>query len=138
MVFTMDDEQRAVFARALEVMSDFRRVFGKGLDAGTIAEMYVAHHFNLSLTESVIQQGYDAISPSGERYQIKYRADKTQLVLLNNFDFDYLVLVNLDVNHQLSGMWLLTVEQAVELFYEYRGKHRATHKQVKRVGERIV
>lgn len=41
------------------------------------------------------------------RYQIKFRSVGTLNVDLNNFDFDFLVLVNLDDDLSLAGLWLI-------------------------------
>lgn len=140
MQFDMTDERRDVFQRTLAAMAEFKRVFGKTLSADFIAELYVATHFDLDLSEGVNQAGYDAISAEGVRYQVKNRAVSTQNVDINNFNFDYLVLVNLDENYQLIGMWRITTAQAQEIAVS-RGKYlkyQVTQTKIKAVGERIL
>jgi hypothetical protein len=139
MSLTMDDHRRDVFQRTLAAMAEFKRVFGKTLSADFIAELYVATHFELDLSEGVNQAGYDAISAEGVRYQVKNRAISTQNVDINNFNFDYLVLVNLDENYQLIGMWRITTAQAQEIsvFRQDYRKYQVTQTKIKAVGERI-
>lgn len=60
--------------------------------------------------------------------------------MVNNFDFDYLVLVNLSNDYTLSGMWRLPVNGARQIFVlreKYR-KYQATQKSVKANGESIT
>jgi len=57
---------------------------------------------------------------------------------LNNFDFDYIVLVNLDADYRLGGVWRLTVDQ-VRAFCAHRPKfrkHQVTQAQFKREASR--
>jgi hypothetical protein len=48
---------------------------------------------------------------------------EAQNVDLNNFDFDYLVLVILDDEYHLAELWRTTVSEAREIF-TWREKHR--------------
>ncbi len=140
MSLTMDDQRQAVFERTLLAMAEFKQVFGKTLSADFIAELYVATHFGLSLSEGNNQAGYDVISPEGVRYQVKNRAITTLNVDMNNFDFDYLVLVNMNENYQLTGMWRITAALAQEfsVFRQDFRKYQVTQKKLKLVGEQVV
>lgn len=119
-------------------MAKFKRTFGRGVDSSVVAELYVAKELGLQICTGINEPGYDALGPDGERYQIKFR--NAQNVDVNNFDFDYLVLVNLDDDYRLIGAWRITVAQAHEIFTwraKFR-KHQATQAQVKSVAERIL
>jgi hypothetical protein len=37
---------------------------------------------------------------------------------VNNFDFDFLILVNVDDEYRIQGMWRLPVARAKDLFRE--------------------
>ncbi len=59
---------------------------------------------------------------------------------VNNFDFDYLTLVNLGDDYVLKGMWRLYVDDVRELFVfrEKFRKYQATQKAVKAKGSEIA
>ena len=135
----LTSERMATFARALSAMAEFRQVFGRRLDEPVVAEIWVAQELGLEMSPRVNEPGFDLIDPTGVRYQVKYRSINTQNVDVNNFDFDYLVLVNLDEDYRLTGMWCITVEQARRIFTprnKFR-KFQATQKKVKATTERI-
>ena len=135
----LTDQEQRVFRAALETMAAFHKTFERPLDASFIAELYVAQMLKLQISKEVNQPGYDAISKDGQRYQIKYRAAGTQNIDLNNFDFDNLVLVNLDKTYSLIGMWQLSAQQARKIFVareEFR-KHQTTQKKFKEHAEKI-
>jgi hypothetical protein len=123
MSFTMDAYQQDVIERALVAMAEFRQTFGKPLSIDLIAELYVCSRLGLKLSEAINQAGYDALSPEGVRYQVKHRSATTQNIDINSFDFDYLVLVNLDESYRLVGMWRITADQA-QSHAVYRPKFR--------------
>ena len=81
--------------------------------------------------------GYDAVDTQGLRYQIKNRA--AQNVDINNFDFDFLILVNLDDVYRVRGMWKLTCEQAQAIFVwrEKYHKYQTTQDSVKKIAIKI-
>lgn len=136
----MNDEQRQVFERTLIAMTEFKRTFGKDPSASFIAELYVAEHFELELLKGQTNKGYDAVSPDGLRYQITYRETNVPQVDINNFDFDYLILVTLDESYHLTGMWSVTQAQAKDIFVQrekYR-KYQTTQSRIKAVGQKIV
>ena len=56
---------------------------------------------------------------------------------MNNFEFDYLVLVNLTDDNGVRGMWRLPVDKARALFVhrERFRKYQATQKAVKQNAE---
>lgn len=133
----MEKAGEEVFERALAVMVDFRRTFGRALDVGSVAELHACALFGLEPSQGANHPGYDALDPTGQRYQIKGRAAKQ--VDVNNFEFDYLVLVNLDENYRLAGAWRLTCARAREMLVR-RPKHRkyqASQSVLKRAAERV-
>lgn len=135
------DEQRwRILEQALPVMAEFERAFGRRLDADFIAELHVSKELGLDLCVGINNPGYDASGPEGERYQIKRRSLQTLNVDVNNFDFDHLVLVNLDENYQPVGMWRMTVAEARAVF-TWRGgyrKYQAAQSKVKDHAQRIL
>jgi hypothetical protein len=56
-------------------------------------------------------KGFDLQGTDGTRYQVKGRDATTLNVDINNFDFDYLVLVNLSEDYRPIGMWKLSAEK---------------------------
>jgi len=67
-------------------------------------------------------KGFDLRGADGTRYQVKGRDATVQNVDINDFDFDYLVLVNLADDYRPLGMWKLSVDQARQLAAD-RGKY---------------
>ena len=84
-----------------------------------------------------IEPGFDLVSNEGTRYQVKVRTPSTLNVDVNNFDFDYLILVNLSDDYRMTGIWRLGVDKARSLFThrEKFRKHQATQKAVKDAAE---
>jgi hypothetical protein len=138
MEIIVNDTRRRAFENSIRAMADFKTAFGRGLSSDFVAELYVADELGLTVVDAH-QSGYGALGSGGERYQVKFRSDQTQNVDLNNFDFDYLVLVNLDENFQLVGMWRITTAQAREIFVERANfrKYQASQKGIKNIGEQI-
>ena len=122
-IISLTPQHLEAFEKALQAMAEFKHLFGRPLDEAVVAEIYVAKSLGLGMSHKINEQGYDLISPRGERYQVKYRGARTRNVEVNNFDFDYLVLVNLDEDYRLMGMWCLPVEEARRIF-AFRSKFR--------------
>jgi hypothetical protein len=135
----LDDERSAILDAALPGLVAFKRAFGRDISADFIAELYAARELNLQLPDSGYGRGADATDASGRRYQIKCRQPGTQNVDLNNFEFDVLVLVNLDESYALGGMWTLPVEQVKELSVsrEKFRKFQVTQDRLKRAATRV-
>src|SRR5262249_37018321 len=74
-----------------------------------------ARKYDLTLLAGSNAQGADATDAEGKRYQIKCRTPDVLNVDINNFEFDWIVLVNLDADYHLAGMWRLAVEQVKPL-----------------------
>jgi hypothetical protein len=107
----LTNEGKAVFEATLRALSDFKRVFKRDVTPGFIAELYAARQYELELLAATAA-GADATDSDGKRYQIKYRSPEVLNIDINNFTFDYIVLVNMDADYNVSGTWRLTVEQA--------------------------
>lgn len=132
----ISDHQAQVLEKSIRAMTEFKAVFGRGLSGDFAAELHAAKAFHLRVL-GLNQPGYDALGQNGERYQIKYRSAATQNVDVNSFDFDYLVLVNLDEEYHLTGLWRITASQARDIFtprVKFR-KHQATQNKIKSIGE---
>jgi len=111
MAIELTAKRLAAFDAVLPALSAFKRAFGRDVAPDFLAELYVAKEFKLQLSDRKNEPGADATDEQGRRYQIKYRSPSTQNVDINNFDFDYIVLVNLGDDYGLAGLWRLTVEQ---------------------------
>lgn len=133
----MNDERLRVFEDALSAMAEFKRAFGRGLDSAFVAELYAEKELGVEICVGSNMRGFDARDPNGQRYQIKFR--NAQNVDVNNFDFDCLVLVNVDDDYRLVGMWRMTAAQAREVFTwrESGRRYQATQDRIKSVAERI-
>lgn len=131
MTITLNDKNIGIFKQAIEVMAEFRRTFGRELKPDFVAELYAAYELGLEVFLSPNEPGYDAVDPTGKRYEIKER--NAQNVDLNSFNFDYLILVNLDEDYHLLGMWKLSRERAQSIFVkrEKFKKYQATQDKVK-------
>ena len=134
---TVTDTKRTAIRNALEALVQFKREFNRDLSASLLAELYVALELDLVPASGLNQQGYDLISADGKRYQVKQRGYGVLNVDVNNFEFDYLVLVNLTDDYRVDGMWRLSVEKARTLFVRRENfrKYQATQKSVKQNGE---
>ena len=136
----LDGETSRVFENTISAMVEFKRVFGKHAQPATLGELYAAKELGLEVNPNSTQPGFDAIDIMGKRYEVKERSLATRNVDVNNFDFDYIVLVNLDDKYQLAGMWRATVTQAKEIFTR-RGKFRkyqVTQKKFKSIVECLI
>lgn len=135
----MDAERSRVFRNMISAMAEFKSVFQRDVDKSFVAELYTAEKFGLKINSKENEPGFDAIDVTGKRYEIKYRKP-TSILDINNFDFDYIVLVNLDDNYQLTGMWLATANQAKEISSWREGyrKYQATQTKFKRIAEKVV
>ncbi len=135
------NEQHAVIEQAQAAMVAFRAQFGTDLSVGALGEVLAAGALGLTLTAETTTPGYDALGPSGERVQIKYRAASAPSVDMNNFDFDTLVLVNLTDDYQVGGLWRITAAQAREIAAERIGdgyhRYQTTQARIKEIGERL-
>lgn len=137
MPIILDQKQLEALEVATAAMAQFRRAFGRDLRPDFIAELYAARELALVVSERPNEPGYDAIGPDGKRYEIKYRS--AQNVDVNNFDFDYLILVNLDDDYRLTGMWRIPCEVARQIF-QYRekfNKYQVTQDKLKAHAQRI-
>jgi len=131
LAITLDQTRSEPFEKAISAMAEFRRAFGRDLKPDFIAELYASRELGLTLREKPNEQGFDAIDRDGKRYEIKHR--RAQNVDLNNFGFDFLVLVNLDDDFRVAGMWRMTVDKAKEIF-QWRdrfNKYQATQAKAK-------
>mgnify|MGYP001113145225 CR=1 FL=1 len=136
----LNEEKQKVFYNAISAMAEFKSVFGRDLAPQSLVELYTAEKLGLKINPRAMERGFDAVDHFGKRYQIKYRHPRTLNVDVNNFDFDYLVLVELDSAYQLSGIWRITSDQARKIF-TYRDKFRkyqATQTKVKEIAEQII
>ena len=135
----LDDQRIQVFEKSIDAMSEFKAAFGRGLSGDFLAELYAAKALKLQVL-GLNHPGYDALGENEERYQIKYRSLSTQNVDVGSFDFDYLVLVNLDEEYRPAGLWRITAEQAQAVFTQrvkFR-KYQTTQNKIKSVGEFIT
>lgn len=132
-----DSERDRVFEKAIAVMAEFRKTFGRPLSPDFVAELYVARLLNLEVHKLPNQPGYDAVDKDGLRYEVKER--NAQNVDLNSFDFDFLVLVNLDLDYHLTGIWRLSKEVAESIFMwrEKFHKYQATQDKIKAHAQKI-
>lgn len=123
-VISLDEQRTQVLEAASHAMAEFQRAFASPLSASNLAVVFVAERLRLDVAVPVNNKGFDALDPrTGDRYEVKYRADGVQQVDLNNIEFDFLVLVNLGPDYHLSGIWQITQAQARQIFTprEYRG-----------------
>jgi hypothetical protein len=135
----VDTERRRVLQVAAKAVADFKRVFGRDLTPSLLGEIYVALELDLPLPTRSNEPGYDLLAADGTRYQVKVRSPSTLNVDVNNFDFDYLVLVNLSDDCGITGMWKLDVATAQTLFRhrEKFRKHQATQVAVKNAAQKL-
>jgi hypothetical protein len=134
---SFSEKENRVFEQAILALRDFRITFGRELKPDVLAEYYVARELRLQLANGSNTPGYDAVDDKGLRYQIKSR--NAQNVDLNNFDFDLLILINLDENYQIKGIWKLTQSEAKTLFVwrEKFRKYQTTQEKFKANAQRI-
>ncbi|HEV2123664.1 MAG TPA: hypothetical protein VGW38_12920 [Chloroflexota bacterium] len=121
---SLDEQRRRTLADASRAMAEFHRVFATQLSVDSLAVIFVADRLGLEIAIPANNKGFDACDPrTGERYEVKYRADGVPQVDLNSFEFDRLVLVNLGPDYRPSGLWQITRPQAERVFAprEYRG-----------------
>ncbi len=132
-----DVSKRIVIETAVQALVQFKLAFNRDLSSSMLAELYVALQLNLLPIEGCNHPGYDLVSRDGTKYQVKQRHADVLNVDTNNFDFDYLVLVNLTDDFRLKGMWRLSVEGARKLFVrrEKFRKYQASQKAVKAAAE---
>lgn len=133
------DTKHAAIRDAVKALVEFKREFNRNLTVSLLSELYVALELDLLPAPLSNQRGFDLIGPDGKRYQVKQRGAEVLNVDVNNFEFDYLVLVNLSDDYSVRGMWLLPVDKARALFVhrEKFRKYQATQKTVKQNAETL-
>jgi hypothetical protein len=133
------ESKRETIKVAVEALVRFKREFNRDLTPSVLAELYVARELDLVPAELCNHPGYDLLGSDGKRYQVKQRGGEVLNVDVNNFDFDYLVLVNMGEDYSLTGMWQLPVEAAQRLFVfrEKFRKYQATQKSVKAIADSV-
>lgn len=136
----MDALLSAELDKALPALAAFKKAFGRDASPFFIAELLAARQFELKLHEGSNEVGSDGVAADGKRYQIKHRNPGTQNVDLNNFEFDFIVLVNVDDNYTVTGMWKMDRDAAKKTFVhrpEYR-KYQATQKAFKAAAQKAL
>ena len=118
----MDSEVCDALRCSADALCTFRTKFGVELSFSNLCEIYVALELGLPMPSKGNTRGFDLRSSDGTRYQVKGRDASVLNVDINNFDFDYIVLVNLTDDYRPLGMWKLRVDQARELAAD-RGKY---------------
>lgn len=134
------DAKHAAIRDAVKALVEFKREFNRDLTVSLLAELYVALELDLLPATLSNQQGFDLIGADGQRCQVKQRGCDVLNVDVNNFDFDYLVLVNLADDYSVRGMWKLPVEKARTIFVhrEKFRKYQATQRAVKQNVEALT
>jgi hypothetical protein len=133
------EHSRETIDLAVEALVRFKRDFNRDLSPSVLAELYVARELGLVPVDLCNHPGYDMLGDDGKRYQVKQRGENVLNVDVNNFDVDYLMLVNLGDDYVLKGMWRLHVDDARKLFVfrEKFRKYQATQKAVKAKGNEV-
>jgi len=108
-------ERIAALDASLPALAKFKQAFGRDATPGFVAELLAAREYGLTLLDDATAHGADARDGEGKRYQIKCRTPDVLNVDINNFEFDFIVLVNLDAEYQSAGMWRLAAEQVKPL-----------------------
>lgn len=119
----MDSDVSSALRLAADAMFSFRKKFGVELNLSNLCEIYVALQLGLAMPSRGNKMGFDLQGTDGTRYQVKGRQEGTLNVDINNFEFDYVVLVNLSDDYRPSGMWKLGMDSIRSLCAE-RGKFR--------------
>jgi hypothetical protein len=134
------EHSQETVALAVEALVRFKREFNRDLTPSVLAELYVARELSLVPVDLCNHPGYDLLGNDGKRYQVKQRGENVLNVDVNNFDFDYLMLVNLGEDYAFKGMWRLPVGDAQKLFVfrEKFRKYQATQKAVKAGSEEVA
>ena len=138
MSIKLNKEKQLIFDHAIKAMVDFKHTFGRELKPDIIAEIYVARILNLKLVEKTNTFGYDAVDEKGLRYQIKNRSAKN--IDINNFNFDFLILINLDDMYQIKGIWSLASEKVKEIcsYRENHKKYQVTQNKFKEYADKTL
>jgi hypothetical protein len=119
----MDSEVSSALRLSADALLSFRTKFGVDLNFSNLCEIYVALQLALPMPVRGNTKGFDLRGNDGTRYQVKGRGETTQNVDINNFDFDYVVLVNLSEDYLPTGMWKLSMDNFRSLCAD-RGKFR--------------
>jgi len=118
----MDSEVCDALRLSADALCSFRTKFGVELSFSNLCEIYVALQLGLPMPSKGNTRGFDLRGSDGTRYQVKGRDASVLNVDINNFEFDFLVLVNLTDDYRPLGMWKLSVDRARELAAD-RGKY---------------
>ena len=97
---------------------------------GDYAEWIVAKKLNLTLSESTIQKGFDAVDAQGKTYQVKsrmvYAADQQTSFDFQSLDhkFDYLIAVFFSKDLNVIKIIKVPYEVVLELAVKNKTNHR--------------
>lgn len=119
----MDSDVCEALRLSANAMQSFRMKFGVELSFSRLCEIYAALQLGLPMPVCGNTKGFDLRGTDGARYQVKARNSATLNLDINNFDFDYMVLVNVSDDYRPAGMWKLGVDRIRALSAE-RGKFR--------------
>lgn len=136
----MDKQKAKALAQALPALAAFKKTFGRDASPAFVAELLAAQQFELKLHDGCNEPGSDGLDASGRRYQIKHRAPGTGNIDLNNFAFDFIVLVNVDENYGVTGIWRMDQTRAKTSFVhrpDYR-RYQLTQTAFKKAAERVL
>jgi hypothetical protein len=103
----MDSAVSEALRLSADAMYSFRTKFGVELSFSRLCEIYVALQLGLPLPDRDNTQGFDLRGADGTRYQVKGRSAATLNLDINNFEFDYVVLVNLSDDYRPVSCALL-------------------------------
>ncbi len=118
----LTEKQRDILKDVRHIMVNFHQAFNRPLNRAFLAEIYVAEELKLSLCEDINHPGYDAIDNDDKKYQIKFRGARTLNIDVTKLDFDFLILVNLNEDNELSGMWCESIEGSKRLLKPRKDK----------------
>lgn len=119
----MDSHACSSLRLAAKAMFSFHEKFGIELSFSNLCEIYAALQLGLAMPIGGNKMGFDLQGTDGTRYQVKGRQEGTLNVDINNFEFDYVVLVNLSDDYLPSGMWKMSMDSIRSMCAE-RGKFR--------------
>jgi len=133
----LNRQQLIAFREAAAALVKFRKAFGRDPEPSYLAEISTSTKLKLRLVQSPNQKGFDALDKNKKKYQIKYR--NAQNVDINNFKFDYILLVNSTKKNPFGAIWCLTKSDAKNIFMQRKKfrKYQVTQKKFKNHAKRL-
>lgn len=126
-MITVNKTIRKIVNKIIKNALEYERVTGRKLGiTGEIGEILVCDKFKLNLLVDPLMAGYDAMDKERNKYQIKSKRIIKNSGCVGSFakyKFDYLIMILLDKNYKVIGMWKTDFKSIYPVIKKYKRRN---------------